>query len=71
MEEINKSKCSVCQEIKTRIQNGKYPDNINKKWVDEAGLLWVGRKCPLCVKTGMKSRMKKLRLERKDSSDVQ
>lgn len=66
MEEANKSKCSKCQEIKTRIQDGKYPDGKNKKWVDEVGDLWVGRKCPLCVKDHMKGRMAKLRLERKD-----
>jgi hypothetical protein len=69
-EEINKSKCSSCQEIKDRIQNGKYPDNRNKKWVDERGLLWVGRKCPDCVKSGMKTRMQKLRSGRKEEADV-
>lgn len=66
MEEINKSKCSICQDIKIRIQNGKYPDGRNKKWMDEIGDLWVGRKCPNCVKIEMKTRMQKLRLDRKD-----
>ena len=65
-EESNLSKCSCCQEIKPRIQNGKYPDNINKKWINEKGELYVGRKCPDCVRAGMKSRMKKLRSERKE-----
>jgi len=60
-EEINLSKCSVCQEIKTRIQNGKYPDGRNKKWVNEKGELWVGRKCSDCVKSAMKDRMRKFR----------
>lgn len=64
-QEINKSKCSVCQGIEIRIQNGFYPDGKNKKWVDESGDLWVGRKCPKCVKLGMKGRMRKLRSERK------
>lgn len=70
MEEINKSKCSNCQDIKTRIQDGKYPDGINKKWVDEEGKCWVGRKCPLCVKTGMKVRMSLFRSKAKDDADV-
>ena len=65
-EEINQSKCTgKCQSIKTRIQDGKYPDGKNKKWVDEKGQLWVGRRCPECVKDSMKSRMQKLRHERK------
>lgn len=59
--EENLSKCSVCGEIKKRIQNGYYPDNKNKKWVDENGDLFVGRKCPSCVKSQMKLRMKKFR----------
>lgn len=66
MEEVNLSKCSKCQEIKSRIQDGKYPDNRNKKWVDESGGCWIGRKCPSCVKTHMQQRMAKLRSERKD-----
>lgn len=59
--EINLSKCSACQEIKPRIQAGKYPDGRNKKWVNEQGILWVGRKCPDCVKSQMKVRMQKFR----------
>jgi hypothetical protein len=64
-EEINLSKCSGCQEIKTRIQDGKYPDGRNKKWVDEHGKTWVGRRCPECVVLSMKGRMKSLRASRK------
>jgi hypothetical protein len=59
--EQNMSKCSVCQEIKLRVQVGKYPDNRNKKWVDDKGDLWVGRKCSDCVRKQMKVRMQKLR----------
>lgn len=66
--ESNLSKCSCCQEIKPRIQNGKYPDGRNKKWIDDKGELWVGRKCPECVKSSMKARMRKFRS--KDEADV-
>lgn len=59
--EENLSKCSACQEIKPRIQDGKYPDGRNKKWVNEKGDLWVGRRCPDCVRSNMKSRMKIVR----------
>lgn len=68
-EESNLSKCSAeCQEIKPRIQNGKYPDGRNKKWVNEKGELWIGRKCPDCVKSSMKARMRAFRA--KDEVDV-
>jgi type II secretory ATPase GspE/PulE/Tfp pilus assembly ATPase PilB-like protein len=70
MEEINKSKCTKCQEIKNRIQNGKQPDGINKRWVDENGKSWNGRRCPECTISGMKVRMKELRFDRKKDSDV-
>lgn len=66
--ESNLSKCSVCQEIKPRIMIGKYPDGRNKKYADESGSLYVGRKCPDCVKSSMKTRMRKFRA--KDSPDV-
>lgn len=59
--EINLSKCSVCEEIKPRILVGKYPDGRNKKYTDDSGKLYVGRKCPDCVKSSMKIRMKKFR----------
>ena len=59
--EENLSKCSSCQEIKPRIQDGKYPDGRNKKWVNEKGELWVGRKCSDCVRSNMKSRMQVIR----------
>lgn len=62
-QEINLSKCSCCQEIKTRTQQGFYPDGRNKKWVDDKGELWVGRKCPNCVKVQMKDRMRKFRIK--------
>ena len=66
--ESNLSKCSSCQEIKPRIMIGKYPDGRNKKYADEGGTLWVGRKCPECVKGAMKARMRVFRA--KDSPDV-
>lgn len=59
--EKNLSTCSVCGEIKPRICIGKYPDNRNKKYVDDKGDLYVGRKCPECVRSAMKARMQKLR----------
>ena len=64
-EEVNLSKCSCCQEIKPRIQAGKYPDGRNKKWVNEVGELWVGRRCAQCVKSSMKVRMQKFRSKEK------
>lgn len=68
--ESNLSKCTKCQEIKTRIQNGKQPDGINKVWMDEHGKKWNGRRCPECVLKNMKGRMQTLRANRKMDSDV-
>ena len=64
-QEKNLSKCTSCQEIKDRIQDGYYPDCKNKKWVNEAGDLWVGRRCPDCVKKNMQGRMKESRAKKK------
>lgn len=68
MEESNKSKCTGCQEIKIRTQEGKHPDGVNKLWVDENGKRWNGRRCPTCVVSSMKVRMIKLRAERKEGN---
>lgn len=59
--ELNLSKCSVCQEIKPRICVGKFPDGRNKKYVDDKGESYIGRKCPDCVRSMMKQRMRKFR----------
>lgn len=59
--EENLSKCTGCEEIKPRIQNGMYPDGRNKRWTDVEGKLWVGRRCPECVTGNMKVRMKATR----------
>ena len=64
-EESNLSKCSKCQEIKLRKQNGFYPDGRNKRWENEDGECWIGRKCPSCVISHMKGRMARLRASRK------
>jgi hypothetical protein len=64
-EESNLSKCSKCQEIKLRKQNGFYPDGRNKRWENEDGECWIGRRCPSCVQSHMKNRMKVLRADRK------
>jgi len=68
-EESNLSKCSKCQEIKLRKQEGFYPDGRNKKYIDEDGNLYVGRKCPSCVKSHMLGRMRKLRADRKPTKE--
>lgn len=48
-EEINLSTCrGPCGELKTRKQDGEF-DSKNKRWVDETGRQWNGRKCPDCV----------------------
>lgn len=66
VEENNLSKCRSCGMIKHRIQDGKYLDGKNKRWRDEKGQLWSGRRCGDCQKLEMKNRMKIKRKKVKD-----
>ncbi len=54
--------CVQCGETKIRYLAGKYPDNKNKKWVDENGLEWSGHTCSIChrEKSANRKRLKKL-----------
>lgn len=63
--ETNKRLCKVCGILKDRIETGKYPDNKNKKHVDETGKLWNGSVCSACNVTRSHETMKKLRAKRK------
>lgn len=47
-------RCKSCGETKKRTLVGKFPDNVNKKYVDETGKLWSGSTCPSCHKTKCK-----------------
>lgn len=40
--------CKVCNETKTRYYAGKYPNNKDKKWVDNRNREFSGKKCPDC-----------------------
>ena len=53
--------CKVCNNIKVRIQDGRYPDKRFKKFVDESGSQWNGSKCPDCHRLGTKSAIAKKR----------
>jgi len=46
--EINRKKCSICGELKYRIQLGNFNSGKDKRWVDENGKQWNGHKCPEC-----------------------
>ena len=70
IEESNLSKCRCCGEIKPRIQDGKYFDNKNKRWRDDKGQLWSGRRCGDCQKLEMKKRMQKKRSKEKDDKST-
>jgi Zn-finger protein len=64
-EESDLSTCKICSKIKLRRLVGKFDDK-NKKYIDENGKLWNGRKCPLCHQKSIKENMKKLRVIRKE-----
>lgn len=61
MIESNIRKCKSCFENKQRIYDGKYPNNKDKRWRDEKGLLWMGNICGECNKSRAKGVMKKVR----------
>lgn len=57
MEEKNLTKCKDCGQLKYRILLGKF-DEYNKKWSDESGKLWNGKRCPTCHRTKIQQQMK-------------
>ena len=69
MEESNLTKCKICNQMKNRIQSGKFTDNINKRWVDENQLLWNGRVCPECHQVKMKQKAFERRQIRKSLNE--
>ena len=68
--ETNKRLCKVCNILKDRIETGKYPDNKNKKYVDETGKLWNGSVCSSCNVIRASANMKKIRAKRKANGEV-
>lgn len=61
MVESNIRECKVCFIKKQRIFDGKYPNNRDKKWKDEAGLLWNGNICGKCNRDRVMRVMQKVR----------
>jgi len=61
MTEINLRKCKVCEQEKQRILKGKYPDGVNKRWVDQFDREWNGRVCPECHASKVKTVMRRIR----------
>lgn len=52
--------CKDCSELKTAFLDGKF-DGINKRWTDENGKLWNGKRCPDCHRKLIKANMQKMR----------
>lgn len=61
MSESNLRKCKSCKELKNRIQDGKFPNGRDKRWVNENGKQWNGSKCADCVIAKSRETMKKIR----------
>lgn len=62
---MDKSICHQCHTLKVRIQDGYYGTSKNKKYIDENGKLWNGRKCcPDCHKTRAKDVMRTIRTQK-------
>lgn len=59
-EEKNLTSCKVCNQLKLRIQDGKF-DAKNKRWRDDKGSLWIGKVCPDCHRDRMATYQKNKR----------
>ena len=66
--ELDKRKCKLCEQEKTRILVGKF-DSRNKRYDDETGKAWRGNICPTCHKEDIKRRMQAMRVLRKSLKD--
>ena len=59
--ESNVRICKKCNQLKNRIEAGKFPNGKDKKWADESGKLWNGSVCGGCTVIKAKETMKVLR----------
>ena len=67
--EIDVSKCTgPCGKLRVRKHSGSF-DGKNKRFVDDAGRLWNGRKCPDCHKNKVKVQVKEKRSSAKHNTD--
>lgn len=60
--EANLVQCKVCQDLKVKIEAGKYPKGKTKKYVDEHNVQWNGKVCPECNRERVKKNMAVKRL---------
>lgn len=62
---MDKHVCHTCNELKIRTEDGYFGKSKNKRYVDENGKLWNGRKCcPDCHKKNAKENMKVMRFNK-------
>lgn len=52
--------CSICNMNKTRVYKTKTPSGF-KRYVDNNGRWWKGRKCPDCIKIEHRNYMRGIR----------
>lgn len=62
---MDKSICHSCHQLKVRMQDGYFGMSKNKRFIDENGKLWNGRKCcPDCHKNKSRVTMKTSRFQK-------
>ena len=64
--EVNETECRVCKQKKLRVLVGKF-NAKDKRYTNEHGKLWNGRKCPECVVAISRENIKKRRELQKSS----
>jgi ssDNA-binding Zn-finger/Zn-ribbon topoisomerase 1 len=53
--------CRSCGGSKIRRPAGVFGNGKDRRWVDQHGKLWNGRKCPECNRIRAKNTMKRVR----------
>ena len=71
MKEINEKQCKVCLEIKVRVQDERFPNGKDKRWVDPSGSYWNGKICPPCNQERVKNTMRKIRKGRRNGPTIE
>lgn len=61
--EQNLRKCKICLTLKTRVNDGKFPNGKNKRFRDENNNLWSGNVCGFCNLERIRKAMERKRNE--------
>lgn len=67
---LDKRACKVCGVEKGRVEMGRFPKGVCRRYVDEKGQFWNGKVCPDCNNERIRLHMDNLRIKRKAEKDA-